>query len=629
MILKLEVLTNNGPVTAQSIHGLPDFVIITGLNGSGKSTLLRAIESRKAKLTDSVGKALSVISIVDGFTMSRVEGGVDRTGIHHWGLLEDAEGLRTQLLNDPNALKFFGEEKTDYWKRQLSDIGMMFSVENFGIETHHLISRALMCSLEHDNSNDFTATFKTLDLKPIVRDFLIRNFQKNVRLDFLKISDDYAHKIAQNDYKIYLEKIGRKVVERPLTAEQFENKYGRAPWAIGNELFEMWGLDLIRTMPVGCLEGVTRVPASICQKSSGIAVTPNALSSGEQTLLSLLSTVYRASILGSMPEVMLFDEPDAILNPALSKSLINILKDVVCSEFGVKVIMTSHSPTTVAAAPTGSHYLMEVPSRILKKSSKEEAIAQLFIGTPELTLLTEKTKQVFCESELDALCYRSLFRICQANHADRLNAGNLNFMAYGKTSDQRNNANRQQVEELVSKLVGSGNPIVRGLVDWDRSGAGEKPGVVISSKGLRYAKENTVFDPLFLGLYILKQKFDPTQKLKQSVGMPFSDFTNWTEKDRQVLVDEVCVAVEANFANHGVEGGEMNTVSYSDGKNARVPCFWMLADPHDLVSAILSTFPMLKAKHLDDLCCEVIEHVNVDTKVVLDETIETFNKLLD
>jgi hypothetical protein len=325
---------------------------------------------------------------------------------------------------------------------------------------------------------------------------------------------------------------------------------------------------------------------------------------------------------------MLLDEPDAMLNPALSKRLINIFKDVFCDEFGVKVIMTSHSPATVAAAPTGSHYLMEVPSRMLKKSSKEEAIAQLFVGTPELTLLTENTRQVFCESELDAQCYRSLFRICQAKHADRLTAGSLNFMAYGKTSEQRANANREQVEDLVSKLVEAGNPVVRGLVDWDRSKAQDKPGVIISSKGLRYAKENVIFDPLFLGLYLLKQMFDPLKKLTTSSEKSFSSFVDWTEAERQTLVDEVCNAVNLKFTQHGVESTETKTIDYSDGKVAKIPDWWLLAEAKSLQNAIYETFPDLRKKQGGNLCSEVIDHVNRDIKVILNETIETFNQLL-
>ena len=51
------------------------------------------------------------------------------------------------------------------------------------------------------------------------------------------------------------------------------------------------------------------------------------------------------------PKVLLFDEIDAPLHPSMSRSLLRTIQKTLVEEHGIFVILTTHSPSTVALAP--------------------------------------------------------------------------------------------------------------------------------------------------------------------------------------------------------------------------------------------------------------------------------------
>jgi len=106
---------------------------------------------------------------------------------------------------------------------------------------------------------------------------------------------------------------------------------------------------------------------------------------------------------GVLPRLMLLDEPDAHLHPSLTKQFIQSIQDVLVKKFGVQVIMTTHSPSTIALSPEGNIYeLKKNPTSIEKLGSKSQGINILTSG---FISVTEGAKFVLVEDQSDVYFY--------------------------------------------------------------------------------------------------------------------------------------------------------------------------------------------------------------------------------
>lgn len=119
----------------------------------------------------------------------------------------------------------------------------------------------------------------------------------------------------------------------------------------------------------------------------GEIVNYDDLSSGEKIIIKIIMLARSKNINGENINTIILDEPDAHLHPSLSKMMIEILEDLTkpIEEGGadLRVIITTHSPSTVAFAPQESLFLMnrdENGNRFIRTSSKDEAIRILSDG---------------------------------------------------------------------------------------------------------------------------------------------------------------------------------------------------------------------------------------------------------
>jgi ABC-type uncharacterized transport system ATPase component len=109
-----------------------------------------------------------------------------------------------------------------------------------------------------------------------------------------------------------------------------------------NELPNQYGIDLNQFI----------INISLYNKHEEYPTTLEALSSGERTLLALTFYVFKLKYRKKMvSRLLLLDEIDASLHPSMSKRVINVLYGLFYNELGIKVIMSTHSPSTVAFAP--------------------------------------------------------------------------------------------------------------------------------------------------------------------------------------------------------------------------------------------------------------------------------------
>ena len=144
-----------------------------------------------------------------------------------------------------------------------------------------------------------------------------------------------------------------------------------------------------------------------------------ALSSGEQVIVKLIIWAMGTDIRGNRINTMLLDEPDAHLHPSMCKMMVEILSEISKPKeeggSGIRVIITTHSPSTVAFAPDGSLFVMEKNTdgqRTVKPTTVMEAESVLSEGLFTFDKImnqfiiaanTKKKNLLFVEGKTDVL----------------------------------------------------------------------------------------------------------------------------------------------------------------------------------------------------------------------------------
>jgi len=128
------------------------------------------------------------------------------------------------------------------------------------------------------------------------------------------------------------------------------------------------------------------LPVKLIDRKSGKIAEFGTLSSGETTILALIFALYNSENKGHFPQVILFDEPDAHLHPSLTEIFLDVIQKVLVQEQKVRVILTTHSPSTVALAPEESIYCMDRDLGYPIKEDKRAAINMLSSGLASMTI---------------------------------------------------------------------------------------------------------------------------------------------------------------------------------------------------------------------------------------------------
>ena len=417
------------------------------------------------------------------------------------------------------------------------------------------------------------------------------------------------HKAEMNNLfrKFLAEEEGRDT--NYLSREEFSKKYGDPPWEVVNRIFRTANLDFEVNRPEG--DGNEVFTAVLTKTSSDAQVAFENLSSGEKILMSLALCLYYSqdhSQLVNYPKVLLLDEIDAPLHPPMTKVVYETIQNELVERLGIKVIMTTHSPSSVAIADEESLYVMrdEGPER-LAKTSKDEALTLLTAGIPTLSIDYENRRQVFVESEIDARIYDLIATLLKA----RLNPPvSITFISTGKRDKRGGSTGEgcQRVIDIVGNLEGAGARNVYGLIDWDRKN-NSRDKVLVLAEGKRYSLENCVLDPLPLVLFLfVKESYGP-----EELGLPADTripaVESLTEKQLQHAVDTVLAKVEPHTGLGGEAEG-VESVQYLGGLTLNLPSWYLQANGHDLEEAIKAAFAKLKRhQNAGSLMSQVVETV--------------------
>jgi len=407
----------------------------------------------------------------------------------------------------------------------------------------------------------------------------------------------------------------------------FVEKFGPAPWDFVNSSLSSAGLDFEINKPH--LLGYTPYEPKLTKRSNGAQIAFQNLSSGEKILMSFAFCVYYSQDrrqISTYLKLLLLDEVDAPLHPSMSRSLIENIRTTLVDQFGIKVIATTHSPSTVAMADENSIFVMQPNGVGLIKISKAAALNVLTEGVPTLSVSYSGRRQVFVESPADAQIYGDLYRILKSRLESECS---LEFIATGTRSSvgQETNTGCDVVKRLVEDLSQSGNRSVFGLLDWDQK---HQPldRIFVLAHNRRDGLENVLLDPLLIAALICNRFPMLRNMIGISDDLGYVDFFALSSSDFQIIVTNVCELIFECIATETFES------VYFGGLRLRIDARYKIIDDHALESKILRTFPPLndisRQGSPSRLMSYIVNTILLDRReFVPDEIIYVFKSMLD
>lgn len=96
--------------------------------------------------------------------------------------------------------------------------------------------------------------------------------------------------------------------------------------------------------------------------------------------MAVVASVYKSSSDRHFPDILLLDEVDASLHPSMIQNLIDVVQDIFLKN-GVRVLLVTHSPTTIALSSESSVFVMNRGGvQRIEKRSRRDALEILTEG---------------------------------------------------------------------------------------------------------------------------------------------------------------------------------------------------------------------------------------------------------
>ena len=415
-------------ITSLATNELPNFAVLIGRNGAGKTQLLDALKRGIAVIP---GVSVDEIEMYDMVSFHPPNTGSAGIRANRFAI----ETADLYLLGKPNARApietaaelfehFAGESERHSGGTQLDGF-----VRTLKEEIQHMQDFAVFAS-DSRKSNQYHDQLYRQVLGPLVRKKERRNPpQRKIHFDnnpaalvstAMKLADKLPHELTRDDiiaaaqyegdiiantistvfaaYKVDQyswahKQIETKPIRFPDLIDQYRAKYP-PPWTALREIMsEMQqaagddGLFDFEFSDLGdyemTMDNLDRFhfKAEMTNRTNGAQYDLASLSSGEKILMALCLIAFNQHLGRRRPKLLLLDELDAVLHPSMVAALVTTLKSLFVPS-GTKVLLSSHSPMTVATLDEGDIF------RVARKNggvnisptTKTEAISELSEG---------------------------------------------------------------------------------------------------------------------------------------------------------------------------------------------------------------------------------------------------------
>lgn len=589
-------------------NDIPKLAIISGLNGSGKSQLLR------------------LISGYFYYKQKKIKPDSNLFNISTQGI-EEIEHFSDKLIIEKINYEF-GEVTS--WNQY----GKLTNIEQFEFhfsdflrlvsEIYYLIDpnerqeslRAAQNQLFTSSKGSFSFISTWTNLQPynsiskgfqfinpdiIINEIVNRSGKERINLTLDDIQLFFPEELLLRDKDIILQDRLEMLffifqfkknlrIKIGLTTEN----YYSAPWEILNQILRESQLPYKfsnPTMDVNFNEIVNDFfkgqhskpykPQLIHSETNKVIGMQN-LSSGERIIISLALLLYYSNERGRYRKLMILDEPDAFLHPSMTKQFFNVIYDTLVKKYDVRVIMTTHSPSTIALAPENEDCqifeLKKEPTLIELAPDKSKIISHLSSG---LIIVTKATKFVIVEGTDDKPFYEAVYDLLKSNK--QLNHEvNIVFIP-GKNKDSVEHwANVTRENDFLNKNF-------QGIIDKDYGNQTDNDAVHIIE---RYSIENYLLDPIIVYSLYINRNDMPESLKKFNIKEGEEGLINkLDESDLQKMNDFILNIIEPNLENLKDDEKEIISVEYLNGIKINFPKWFLFRRGKDLRNTFQKCLP--------------------------------------
>jgi energy-coupling factor transporter ATP-binding protein EcfA2 len=576
-----------------------NIIVMTGKNGGGKTRFLESLKTINSK------------TIYNGMTLTTEE----------IFLLE--HGALTPSFNfsyDDSDHVAKVKHAVDYFKKNKE-----IFVEKYDLakdSNHHQMGMARrgfnpitysqmhkLCGVISQRLNKPVSEITGDDIRINYEDVIETPFSPR---NFSLMCNSYRRRIYENEFNFWrATSLGKNVSYIPL--DKIASILGPKPWELMNSVVQDLFDGKFKFNNPDESSEIFDYNATLVESQSFRPVSTEDLSSGEKTLLwlalVLLNTQYESKSVKTAPKLLLMDEPDAFLHPKMVCKFYSVLQSFT-NAFGGAVIITTHSPTTVALSPEKE--ICIVSDSNIELADKSHAISELLDGVNQLSIDPENKRYVFVESFYDANIYDRLYKFLQRNK-DLSTGVLLNFVPSGEklpadrikdTIRSHFGASDEKIAQVISSLngVGSCNHVkaavesfqnsnsnfVRGVIDWDETNKPHK-GIAVFAENYAYTIENLAYDPISI-LLMLHTDFSEIYTMESICGSKSISWQEW-------LNDPILLQVSLDWFIEKIIGRS----SYKDAKLEYTSGLQLFTDRQyllmrgELEKTLLKVYPKLKS----------------------------------
>jgi energy-coupling factor transporter ATP-binding protein EcfA2 len=465
------------------------FAIITGKNGVGKSQLLNMLTHYFPDRPENWNHQFP------GTLMNIVGEDWDARNLIGWvGALRINEDSKISYYDYRNLIYIIWEyikgASSDNWKEKLEETKSQLEFERLVSNADRLRQRPFFSGVRKDDSDFLETCVKQLEL-------VLNKNRAELEIEEILCylpEEPFVKRTNGGDpldfifFSYQIKKVAR-------IKYGFPAQSGNPPWEILNETLEAAGLpyrvnypnedDIKRHLGDGLsITDITPYSIQLIDPISCQYIGTQNLSSGEHTILFLGLLLYYIQKRKIGTRFLVLDEPDNPLHPSLTKTFFDVIFSVLVEKYEVRVIITTHSPSTVSLAPfdskCGIYEMSKNPTQIKLVENRQDIISLLSEG---LVLVTPHTKYIFVEGKDDIRFYSAIYEcLKQTGHI----VDNIAFLPV---------KGKENVISLAEKISEHSISVaMKGLVDSDSDKTNYK-NIICTN---RDAVENYFVDPLLI-----------------------------------------------------------------------------------------------------------------------------------